>query len=1000
MITFTVNNRANILVTCLIFAVLFAVMGDVIRDPDNVPGTDSYWHITLIDEAYDRFSAGQPIGPIAETINLGIPYLYGTGSTYPQFAYWVSVLVATVVGSAERAFTLLMFLSILSAQLTFFFGFRKRLGTVGAAFGALAFGYAPFLMTNVLPQGRFPAVLSIALLPLMFAAVLETLESPSKRWWIAGLLAVVLSTAFHAMVFYIAVIGVAVIAVAHVLSIRTSIKRIALTGAMIVLGVFLAWLFLPTALSSLSPNSATASTLTSPGDAGVRASTGADSEIVPFSIRWNSFDADLRNFNENYAGLGLAIAALFTMVVTWRRRIVLYGGATVFVYVLATGSLTPFWEMIPLASQLEPRRFLFPAYLGAGLVIGSGVAIFVSEIRYPRNLLLALRGVVALIVIAGLVVYDAVPMTDRINPERREQERVWTRVANDHSNGGRALWMFAKDFAPYFYIGRKANVETVGRNADLEEAILQGYPETSLNKIALMDIRMVLTEATGVVRFVDLLNEHGFVERNRFVTQALLTSDRPASRVQEASRSVGLIGAAATKYWSRIIPSSINISSVSRNNASLVESLDAIVLSPYSISDDSDAESILMEYVETGGKVIIGEPNQLGEDIFETQAVQRVVPRVLSIDTDEGKIETRPFEIGGGAFVGNFYDDAGEAVIVGTGPDGEEIALVQKRVVGDGAIYWVCCNVGNHIIVNPGDDLELAHLLRDYFETEIGGYRDVWPAPFGSNVMSSSPSDFEFEYESESPIIVVISDSKVPQRVIEIDDEIVVEPFNYGKAYAVPLPAGSHRVHIFAETTALTPTVIMVWLIALAATAVLLISLWDRFSLLGPAGGGILGFVRRWFTEPPFVVEIQVSNGTVQVCEPRIGRRIDLKYSSGNNDYVRIETAGEDRSLAVVLIEVNASDTKNLTFDTAQLNLISQLGTSYLPIPATDITPVGLLVPNLFYMFDTKSQLLERVIELDPSESKRGLLVYEFSTTEEYPFVHDEFMKLKNLTNG
>ena len=66
---------------------LTCVMGDVLLDPGNLPGTDTYWHVTLIDEATDRLKSGQPIGPISESINAGHSYLYDTGSTYPNFGH-------------------------------------------------------------------------------------------------------------------------------------------------------------------------------------------------------------------------------------------------------------------------------------------------------------------------------------------------------------------------------------------------------------------------------------------------------------------------------------------------------------------------------------------------------------------------------------------------------------------------------------------------------------------------------------------------------------------------------------------------------------------------------------------------------------------------------------------------------------------------------------------------------------------------------------------------
>jgi len=64
-------------------SILWFVMGDVLRSPEDLPGTDTYWHLTLIDDAFDRVQNGQPIGPVSESINAGYPFIYDTDLTYP-----------------------------------------------------------------------------------------------------------------------------------------------------------------------------------------------------------------------------------------------------------------------------------------------------------------------------------------------------------------------------------------------------------------------------------------------------------------------------------------------------------------------------------------------------------------------------------------------------------------------------------------------------------------------------------------------------------------------------------------------------------------------------------------------------------------------------------------------------------------------------------------------------------------------------------------------------
>jgi hypothetical protein len=139
----------GVLIAVLLTYALWSTMGDLVRNYSDLPGTDTYWHVTLAGEAFDRFTAGQPIGPISESINAGTSYLYDTGGTYPQFTYWALLAVSVVVDSTPRAFAIMMFVAMALAQLSFFFGFKNRYGVTAAAFGAVVFGYAPFLLTNV-----------------------------------------------------------------------------------------------------------------------------------------------------------------------------------------------------------------------------------------------------------------------------------------------------------------------------------------------------------------------------------------------------------------------------------------------------------------------------------------------------------------------------------------------------------------------------------------------------------------------------------------------------------------------------------------------------------------------------------------------------------------------------------------------------------------------------------------------------------------------------------
>ena len=987
------KQRAAIFAVVGMTIVLAAVMGDVILNSDALPGTDTYFHLTLIDEAVERLKTGQPAGPIAESINGGRPYLYDTGTTYPYFSYWVSIGVSFIVGNVSLAYALLVSVALLGAQLSFFFAFKRQLGTVAATVGAVTFGYAPFLLTNVMPQGRFPAILAVSLTPLVMAGVLKTLERPSRCWWIAGLLATLVSASFHPMVFYMTAIGIGVIALPVVVATKVPPRRILLAATMIGLGVLVAWILLPSAITSLSVSNPLGQSLSTSAGPGIRSTTGGASTIVPFSIRLNSFDVGLRSFNENYAGLGLLLACLLAIAVTWRRKIVLFGLSAALIFLLSAGTATPLWNMLPLASQLEPRRFLFPAYLAMSLVIAFATAQLVVDFRRTSSLFAKFWPTSVLLIIVGLIMFDAVPMASRIAPEARGLENSWADVVEANSIDGRVFWNAGRDFAPYFFFSRNAGVQSVSRLADADLAIRQGFPETAVEQIALLDVRAVLTDETDFQDLVDELLAHDYSEVARNKTAVLLISENPSSRLMKPSRSVGLVGSAATNYWSRILPNSVPVNDVANMPSHFLDTFKAIVMSAYSAPNQSEIEMKLFEYVERGGAVIFEEPNTAGDGLFGVLAEAREVPEILHFVFQGESASSLPFSVNGDPYFGTFYDGAGEVVLSATDDAGNVLPLIQKRKMGEGAIYWVCCNLGNHVVVNPGRDFELAQLLHTFFESELGGYGEVWPAAFESQVDITGPSDTKFTYQSNEPTVAIVSARPVSQREVILDDEIEVKPLRYGDAYAVVLPAGNHKVSISTDAAPVTAVTLGIWLAAIASTVFVVRRLWPLLAQLPAGSTGFLPAIRNWLFEPPFVRQLETAGGTIRVCEPRTAERFDLKSASGG--YTRLQPSLAGNTLAVLLVEVLADASMKLDLD--QLVLVSAEGREFRSVAANQLRTQSANYPNPLHLLDVTSPILDPVIRLEASQSVRGYVLFEFRSIEEYPFVHERFVRTDSL---
>jgi len=827
---------------------------------------------------------------------------------------------------------------------------------------------------------------------LILSAILHVIERPSKRWWLSGFIATALSVAFHPMVFYIAVLGMAAIAVLFVITSRISYKRVVLANAMIILGVFAAWLFLPTQLSSLSFGVSAVGSVAAVGDAGVRASTGFDSNIVPFSIRWNSFDVGLRPTNENYAGFGIALAALLSPLLVWRKSVVIFTLSAVALNVLATGTLTPFWELLPLSSSLEPRRFLFPGYLAIALALTATLSVLLRQLRLEPSAKVKIRAALGITVISALIVFDVLPMSNLLDPESRAVEKSWIEPAGEAADGGRMFWNAIKDFAPYYFVGREIGIETTGRYGSVDSATRQGFAETAVQELALLDTRAVLTDSGGFQPLVDEFVAEGFVRKYSRATQQILTSDRPSTRVMQPSREVGLLGVAANEYWSRIIPNSVRVTVNQEVPLAYLDSFSAMVVSGLTVENAAEIESTLIRYVEDGGLVFFGEPNRGDDDWFGVESSEYTVPEVLTIGSGVDAFDTKPFAIGANRFVGTIYENAGETVLQAVDAEGEIVPLIQKRVLGDGAVYWVCCHVGNHTVVNPGEDFALAHALRSYVEEEIGGYGDIWPESFGDMIEAPGPSQINFEYDIDEPQLVVISARPLRQRQVLLDDEIPLKVLNYGNVFAIVVPSGKHRVLVTTDSIPLRTNSLLIWIVGLGITVHLLRVLWSRLSSPPLPSTGVLPALRRRIFEPPFAQDFKVGAGVLRVCEPFIGERFDLRSVEGG--YWRVEPAQRANSLAIVLVDLAASGDEQVAFDFDRLKLVDVRNAEFSTVPIDELHTTELLFPNLLHLISTKNPLLRSSLILNGGESVRGYLVFEFATEQEYPFVHDSFVML------
>ena len=81
--------------------------------------------------------------------------------------------------------------------------------------------------------------------------------------------------------------------------------------------------------------------------------------------------------------------------------------------------------------------------------------------------------------------------------------------------------------------------------------------------------------------------------------------------------------------------------------------------------------------------------------------------------------------------------------------------------------------------------------------------------------------------------------------------------------------------------------------------------------------------------------------------------------------------------------------------DFTRLRLMDIGGGEFTAVSADRLRTRELTSPNLFHLVDIKNPLLQTSLSLNGGESVRGYIVFEFSTENEYPFVHDGFVVLR-----
>ena len=1020
---FLIEKRKGLIDVGAIVAIAIVVLlvfMPILADTDNPPGVDIYYHLTHLDYMADEVRQGNGIPTWSPVLGLGYKYFINTGGTYPTGLYFLNLPLHLVTDDAGLTYVTSLALIFFMMGSGFYLGFRSRFGRPAAFLGAFVAMYGPYNFTAIEPQGRWPALMALAFLPAFFAAYMNLLDRPSRASFAVAAVTSGLALIVHPLVLYTALVGVGVYTVVWGMWQRIPIRRLVIAAASVVVGALIFWVFIPTGLTAHFFSSLLGQVGSTVGDlgsdiGGKAAAIGADARPA-FALTTDSFTLGLRGTNENYAGLWPLVVTLLIPVLHPRRATFALAAVCLVLYAFALGNAGPFYSALPFIEGIAPRRFLHTVYLFQGLLVATALAPWLEQVRrirwsdHLRAVGTRLRGrryivhrpgpsarlastvatalpIVGIIATVVLLLLDALPMRATLMPWARDRWRDEAQVIQDVSTGGRLMWQATRDFSPMFHAYSVAGVSTIWSNGEIDRSSLEGFPEWGVSIMALQDVRFANTDEGRVPAMADELRKQGFNEVARSGAAVLLHNPRPPTPLQRPSRPVLLAGFSASTYWPMILPTSVGAGyDLAGLDPDYLRHFDAIVIGAYTAPDLARAEAVLSDFVDAGGIVFVEEGGLDGPNLWNIESERREVPRNLEVVLPSGgTLRLEDFSIGGGPFIGQFYPGGGTPVLEATDLNtGDTVALIRELRIGKGAVYHVCCNIGNHTYTTR--DGGAVDLLRAFVDERIGLPESLWPEPFETENATLEDRSIRFSYTSDEQTAVVVSLRPDPAWTATVDGE-QTPLAGYGPVAIIDLPEGEHSVALTYSHPLASGLNIAVNAGGLIALAVILGPLWrlalaegqtpQWWAFRGAAWAVVLA---RSAQRDPVTL---VTRGAVaiRVGAPRITDAVHFPGEGRRPDIAgyRIETEADNTVLVTLTIEIENNGDDFLLLDVGEdsAQVTTADGSTYRPIdPVARSTPVD---PRDTRQAHRASAPLWGPVNMPPASVLRGQLIFEVS---------------------
>ncbi len=686
--------------------------------------------------------------------------------------------------------------------------FCALLGGIGCLLLARRIGLWPAVMLGIiwliwpdnvriaLSEGNLPRVLAIGFLPLLFYVFMETVKDKKRVWPLLVTLVIIhVVILCHAMIGAVYIIGLSIFSFLWWLFGGCGFRDLVYGMGAIILGVISsAWWLLPSLKGGLTSMGAGAT-----GGIQYIAANISFNPVFRFSTR-----------DEFYWGIALLIITIIAMILwskkpSWAKSLLITG---VFLVLLTFPAFSWLHQLLPLSNVLWPLRF---STFASFALLAGGLAISIpylnqlkqSQKKYLGMLLISIFVILLLdsyyslsaLMVTSVEPYHMVDAADSI-----KQKDGWRAATLDLSSLGSApSYLFSINSEKEQVFGWAWQGASTAKNIMLLNTAMQNgyYPFlfrqlTFLGATDLMirDSMLKDWEEFKKIAYKEGFRQQGTIEGVSYwkkdQTPYFLTTDRKCLAIGKYVDHYALqFPSIETGYFNKIDEYDIKY----------LKQYPLIILAGAQWNQQQQAEKLILQYVKSGGKVIV-DMTGFPVDIMSRQ------PKFLGVYTEPVKLRggITIQSANGDTYLGSFsQENAPWSSLIPQPLDGVELSfnymgnqapLYGYKYYNGNKVWFLGANLAYHSFITkePAARQILQEIIQ--LSQEIESVKII---PFSS--YRSTNEGYQMSYQTDQAVDAIIPIAALDVMEARIDNERVgLDKFE--NLVRMHLPAGVHSINL------------------------------------------------------------------------------------------------------------------------------------------------------------------------------------------------------------